>query len=125
MTYHLQHCESRARSTYPRLCRMQVGQTTDGSISTVTMSLALSGRWGAIQSAYLCHVYSALALNLELFYESVNALMNCRFLLLQGTTIKCRSKHLANYSVRLWIWISGNPSVLALDTLDFLSFDEG
>lgn len=89
-------------------------------------SLSLTGRRrGGIQSAYLCHIYSALALNLELFYESVNALVNCRFLLLQGTTIKRRSKHLADYSVRLWIWISGNPSVLSLDTLDLLSFDEG
>lgn len=79
----------------------------------------------AIQSAYLCHVYSALALNLELFYESVNALMNCSFLLLQGTAIKRRSKHFANDSVRLWIWISGNPSVLTLDTLYFLSLNEG
>lgn len=51
--------------------------------------------------------------------------MNCRFLLLQGTAIERGSKHLPNDSVRLWVRISGNPSVLTLDTLDFLSLDEG
>lgn len=80
---------------------------------------------GEAQVAYLCHVCTILALNSELFYEPVNVLMNGRFLLLQGTTIESGSKHLADDSVCFGIWVSGNASVLSLNTLDLLSLDEG
>lgn len=80
---------------------------------------------GGNQFSYLCHVCALLALNPELFYESVNALMNSRFLLLQGTTIKSGSKHLADDPVRLRIWVSSNSNMLSLDVLDLLSLDKG
>lgn len=80
---------------------------------------------GDIYFAYLCHVCAILALNFELLYESVNVLMNSRFLLLQGTTIESGSKHLADDPVRLRIWVSGNSNMLSLDVLDLLSLDEG
>lgn len=66
-----------------------------------------------------------LALHLELFYESVNVLMDGRFLFLQGTAIKSGSKHLADDPVRFRIWVSGNSNMLSLDVLNLLSLDKG
>ena len=88
---------------------------------------ALGGGGGVeiFQFAYLCHVCSILALSSELLYESVNVLVNGRFLLLQGATIERRSQHLADDPVSLRVWVGGNASMLSLDTLDFLSLDEG
>lgn len=74
---------------------------------------------------YLSHVCAVFALGCKLIYESVNMLVNRRFLFLQSTTAKGWSKHLADNTVCLRIWVSGNASVLSLDTLDLLSLDKG
>lgn len=74
---------------------------------------------------YLSHVCAVFALSRKLIYESVNMLVNRRLLFLQSTTVESWSKHLADNTVCLRIWVSGNASVLSLDTLDLLSLDKG
>jgi len=52
-------------------------------------------------------------------------LVNGRFLFLQGAAAEGWSKHLADNTVCLRVWIRGNSSVLSLHTLDLLSLDKG
>lgn len=74
---------------------------------------------------YLSHVCAVFALGCKLIYESVNMLVNRRFLFLQSTTAEGWRKHLADNTMCLRIRVSGNASVLSFDTLDLLSLDKG